>query len=178
MTAFFGIRELLFPTDFSDVSRHAAMTAADIGRHFGARVHVVHVCRPGDEQDARSLAAAAAELGPGVDAVTHIVRGPAARSIVRYAAHANIDLIVMGTHGRTGFSHALLGSVAEAVVRLAPCRVLTVPARVAPIGQPAAEPECCVVCLLPSTDLICRPCRAIIRGEATVRKTAAGSARL
>src|SRR5687768_14745425 len=142
MTAFLGVRDILFPTDFSDVSRHAGITAADIGRHFGARVHVLHVSRPGEHDAAGALPAAAAELGPGLETITRCVAGPPARSIVRYAVHANIDLIVMGTHGRTGFSHALLGSVAEAVVRLASCRVLTVPARVSVHDVvPVAAPE-------------------------------------
>ena len=174
MTAIFAVREILFPTDFSDVSGQAAMTAGDVGRHFGARVHVLHVGRPGEEC-VGELDAAVAGLGAGVHAIMRTASGSPARSIVQYAAQASIDLIVMGTHGRTGFSNALLGSVAEAVVRLAPCPVLTVPARfaAAPVAQTAAEPERCVVCSLPSPDLICEACRAIIRGEAIVRKTTA-----
>lgn len=174
MTASFDVREILFPTDFSDVSRPASMTAGDVGRHFGARVHVLHVSRPGEER-VGLLDVAVAELGPDVHAIRRTAFGSPARCIVQYAAQANIDLIVMGTHGRTGFSHALLGSVAEAVVRRAPCRVLTVPARVAAasVAEPAAEPERCVVCALPSPDFICEACRAIIRGETMVGKTTA-----
>lgn len=55
-----------------------------------------------------------------------VVSGPAAEEIVRYARDAEIDLIVLGTHGRTGLAHVLLGSVAEKIVRKAPCPVLTV----------------------------------------------------
>lgn len=55
-----------------------------------------------------------------------VAAGPPAETIVRLAHERGVDLIVMGTHGRTGLSHALLGSVAEKVVRLAPCPVLTV----------------------------------------------------
>jgi nucleotide-binding universal stress UspA family protein len=55
-----------------------------------------------------------------------IATGPPAETIVRIAHERGVDLIVMGTHGRTGLSHVLLGSVAEKVVRLAPCPVLTV----------------------------------------------------
>jgi nucleotide-binding universal stress UspA family protein len=171
MTAVFDVREILFPTDFSTVSRHAATTAGDIARHFGARVHVLHVSRPGEER-AGMLEGAVADLGPRVHAITRPAVGSPARTIVQYAAQAKIDLIVMGTHGRTGFSHALLGSVTEAVVRLARCRVLTVPGGVA-AAPVAAEIERCVVCALPSPDLICEPCRDTIRGEALVRGTTA-----
>lgn len=81
----------------------------------------------------------------------------------------------MGTHGRTGVSHAVLGSVAEAVVRRAPCLVLTVPAfrtdAVSTMETPAAtRREACVVCARPSPDLIGEHCRAVIRGEALEHK--------
>jgi universal stress protein A len=55
-----------------------------------------------------------------------VAAGPSAETIVHVAHERSADLIVMGTHGRTGLSHVLLGSVAEKVVRLAPCPVLTV----------------------------------------------------
>ena len=172
MTAFFDIREILFPTDYSTVSRHAAMTAGDVARHFGARVHVLHVSRPGEER-VGALDGAVADLGPHVHAITRTLAGPAARTIVEYAAQAGIDLIVMGTHGRTGVSHALLGSVTEAVVRLAKCRVLTVPGRVTAATPVTADIERCVVCSFPSLDLICETCRHIIRGDALVPGTTA-----
>jgi nucleotide-binding universal stress UspA family protein len=172
MTAVFAVREILFPTDFSEVSAQAARTAGEIARHFGARVHVLHVSAPGGDRVA-GMDAAAAGLGPGVHAVKRTASGVPARCIVDYAAQAGIDVIVMGTHGRTGVSEVLLGSVAEAVVRLAPCAVLTVPARFAPTMRVAAEEQRCVVCSLPSPDLICEPCRAIIRGEVTAVPTAA-----
>jgi universal stress protein A len=57
---------------------------------------------------------------------TAVITGPPARAIVEHASAGHFDLIVMGTHGRTGLSHALLGSVAERVVQKAPCPVLTV----------------------------------------------------
>jgi nucleotide-binding universal stress UspA family protein len=164
MTAF-TVREILFPTDFSEVARQAAMTAGDVARYFGARVHVLHVSGPGAEP-AAWLDAAVAGLGIGVQAIKRTASGTAARCIVQYAAEASVDLIVMGTHGRTGVSQALLGSVAEAVVRLAPCAVLTVPARFSlPVTPPAAKEARCVVCSLTSPDLICVPCRSIIRGD-------------
>ncbi len=83
----------------------------------------------------------------------------------------------MGTHGRTGVSQAILGSVAETVVRLAPCLVMTVPPAVlekrdavsaAPPAAVAARP--CLVCGGPSEDLICEGCRTRIRAEALDQK--------
>jgi nucleotide-binding universal stress UspA family protein len=163
-------RRVLFATDFSDVSRHAGRTAAALARHFSAPLHVVHV-RPSvaDAGAARSLAAAAAELGPDVMVVTETLTGLPARQIVAHARRAGVDLIVVGTHGRTGVSRALLGSVAEAVVRRAPCRVLTVPGETPPAAveeeEAAGVEQHCIVCAKSSPDLICEPCRALIRGE-------------
>ena len=142
-------------------------------------MHVLHVVPLVTDRTAAlaSLRAAAAELEKGLSIVTAITSGRVARQIVDYARRNNIDLIVVGTHGRTGVSHALLGSVAEAVTRRAPCRVLTVPAMLA--GMPAAravieeveERTSCKVCGVETQDeLICGACRARIRGEALNRK--------
>jgi hypothetical protein len=98
---------------------------------------------------------------------------------VAYARDKRVDLIVLGTHGRSGVSHAILGSVAEAVVRSAPCLVLTVPqtaveppvAAAAP-GAEAAE-EHCIVCAGATEGLVCEMCRTRIRGEALEHKAAA-----
>lgn len=164
------LSQILFPTDYSEVSATAGRMAADLARHFKARLHVVHVVPPvTDPGPAESLPSAVADLGPGLDAVTSVVHGRPAREIVAYAAQHGIDVIVMGTHGRTGVTRALLGSVAEAVVRRAGCPVLTVPG---PIGEEAVErkpravTETCVACGAPSEDLICEACRAAIRGDA------------
>lgn len=175
MSEGFVIRQILFPTDFSEVSRRAGRTAADLARRFGARLHVLHVVPPATDPTPapRGLEAAVAELGPGLEIIPRTLSGLAGRTIVAYAREHGIDLIVMGTHGRTGFSHALLGSVAESVVRRAPCRVLTVPpaaAEAAPPPAPPATAELCIVCAKPSPDLVCEPCRARIRGEALERK--------
>lgn len=176
MSRAFGVRQVLFPTDFSDVSRRAGRTAVAIAETFGARIHVLHVVPPvTDPTPAQeALPDALAELATDPAPVVATVTGLPAREIVRYARGHGIDLVVMGTHGRTGFSHALLGSVAEAVVRRAPCPVLTIPAR-APEEVPAPSgsepvPARCVACQKPSEDLICAACRALIRGEALERK--------
>ncbi len=130
MTAPLAIRQILFPTDFSDASRLAGVTAADLARHFGARLHVLHVVPPVTDPTSApaALRAAVEALGLKLAVVTAIASGVAPRQIAAYARKNAIDLIVLGTHGRTGVSRAVLGSVAEAVVRRAPCRVLTVPA--------------------------------------------------
>jgi len=173
------IRDVLFATDFSEASRQAGQTAAEVARHFGARLHVLHVVPPVTDSAAAPamLRSAAAELEKGLSIVTAIASGRVTRQIVDYARRNSIDLIVVGTHGRTGVSHALLGSVAEAVTRRARCRVLTVPATLA--GTPALpavideveERTSCRVCGAESQDeLICGACRAKIRGEALDRK--------
>jgi hypothetical protein len=104
--------------------------------------------------------------------------GSAAERIVSYADRQRVELIVLGAHGRTGFSRALLGSVAERVARTAHCPVLTVPregpaatanaqalgAVPHPAPEPPPPPLGCVVCNTPGDELICEPCRARVRG--------------
>lgn len=180
MTSPLALRQILFATDFSDASRLAGATAAGLARQFGARLHVLHVVPPVTDPAPApvELRAVADALGRGLPVVTAITSGLPARQIAGYARKNAIDLVVLGTHGRTGVSRALLGSVAEAVVRRARCRVLTVPAEL-PVAVPGARPEpaepeetaSCLVCgTLVRDELICEPCRAKIRGEALDRK--------
>ncbi|MBI4608964.1 MAG: universal stress protein [Candidatus Rokubacteria bacterium] len=170
------VRQILFATDFSDSSEVAGRVARDYARHFGARLHALHVVWPGaDATGSPLLDKLAAELRAEVPVVAAVESGAPAARIVSYAERHGIDLIVLGTHGRTGVTRALLGSVAERVVRTAPCPVLTVPrARRAPDPLREAEPPSslrrCLVCVTPSEDLICAACRARIRGEALERK--------
>jgi nucleotide-binding universal stress UspA family protein len=179
MTTPLLMREVLFATDFSDASRLAGETAAAFARHFGARLHVLHVVPPVTDPTSApaALRALAAELEPGLSIVTTVASGRVPRQIVDYARRNAIDLIVIGTHGRTGVSHALLGSVAEAVTRRARCRVLTVPVSLsetpaaAAKNEPAEAPTTCRVCGAETPDeLICEACRAKIRGEALEQK--------
>src|SRR5215470_10316201 len=108
----FDVRMLVFPTDFSDCSRHAGRRAADVARHFGARLHVLHVDPPVTAPIPWSrVAAAAAELGANLSVTTATASGIPAHAIAAYAERIGADLIVMGTHGRTGVSRAVLGSV-------------------------------------------------------------------
>jgi nucleotide-binding universal stress UspA family protein len=174
------LTEILFPTDFSPASEAAGGIARAMALEAGARLHLLHVVPPVTDPSlsAGSLTQAAKSLGDGLRVETALLSGRAGRNIVDYAREKRIDLIVLGTHGRTGISHAILGSVAETVVRLAPCLVLTVPAAVLePASAPAARapadallPRPCLVCSRPSDDLICEACRAKIRGEALEQK--------
>jgi nucleotide-binding universal stress UspA family protein len=168
------VREILVATDFSDEAESAVRHAVDYARRFGARLHVLHVFSQGEVEVTRLLADAAALGAPDVAVTVSSIGGDPADEILRYAQRQAIDLIVLGTHGRSGFSRVLLGSVAERVVRGAAVPVLTVPSRARAPGAPALAPEReaalapplrCVVCAKPSRDLICAPCRARIRGE-------------
>ena len=177
-----GVHEILLATDFSDEAEGALPRAVDHARRFGARLHVLHVYSSVAVEITQLLAHAAKAAGPDVPVIVASTGGDPAAEILRYAQHHSIDLIVMGTHGRSGFSRRLLGSVADRVLRGAACPVLIVPSRAlatsADRPRPsatAAEAEAissrpCLVCAIPSPDLICEACRAHIRGEAIEHK--------
>ena len=134
------LTRILVPTDFSPPSEAALAYARALGATFGAPLHLLHVATervlpPYAAGDAGEAGAAAlrdlrTRLSPddrrrGV--VGHVVESPdPAAEIAQYAAANGSDLIVMGTHGRGGLAHLFMGSVAEKVVRTAPCPVLTV----------------------------------------------------
>jgi universal stress protein A len=178
------LNEILFPTDFSPASEPAGRIAREMALEAGARLHVLHVVPPVTDPSlpAEHLARAGRSLADGLRIETALLSGWAGRNIVDYAREKRVDLIVVGTHGRTGITHAILGSVAETVVRLAPCLVLTVPASI--LAEPGAtatvppiaavSPRPCLVCGKASDDLICEGCRARIRGEALEQKREAG----
>ena len=125
-----SLRRLLFPTDGSTCATHALAHAADLARRHRAELHVLHVRAPrhdalrlNGEAVPDALAAAVAGARP--------VRAEARASsptlgILDYADRHDVDLIVMGTHGRAGVDRLILGSVTQEVVRLASCPVLTV----------------------------------------------------
>ncbi len=156
------IERILFPTDFSQCANHALPHVLHLAKHYRAEVFLLHalVLHEADpanaahplpsveglyqvlEQQAESqLMSAAAAHGEDLAKFRCAqLRGiSAAGAILEYAAGNAIDLIVMGTHGRRGLRRLLLGSVAEEVVRLAPCPVLTVPAP--KDGRPAGQVE-------------------------------------
>ncbi len=136
-------------TDFSDPALPAVGAAADEARRTGGRVTIVHSLELplvavdmfggalGDgsaqlaeyrrvQEDSARTALAAALAGARIDGEREVALGPAAANLVRVAEELRADLIVVGTRGRTGLRRMLLGSVAEAVVRTAPCSVLVV----------------------------------------------------
>jgi nucleotide-binding universal stress UspA family protein len=172
-------RHILVATDLSDNAAAALAVGVTTARALGARLHLLHVFTSVDDDATRLLADAAAKAGSEVSVVATSAGDPA-REILRYAARQAIDLIVIGTHGRTGVTRVLLGSVAERVVRGAHCPVLVVPAAatVDAVGSGAegerevegGAPRRCLVCAASTADLICEPCRARIRGEALEHK--------
>lgn len=139
-----NLTRILFPTDFSDTAGHALDYARDLAARYGASVHVLHVVRDPMSQAWAGEAAGVVipdllkswradaerrlrELSlDGIRTRRAVRVGHAFVEIIQYAKSNEIDLIVMGTHGRGPVEHLLLGSVAEKVVRKAPCPVLTV----------------------------------------------------
>lgn len=153
------IEHILCPVDYSPPSRRALDYAIGIARWYGARVTALHVA-PVDVPVAAVVSSGsvppavlpsvdrtvlkaqlerfvAAEQAPGVLVDTEVVEGPLWQEIVTHARFSEADLIVLGTHGRSGVERMMLGSVAERVLRAAPCPVLTVPRR-APEAVPMA----------------------------------------
>jgi nucleotide-binding universal stress UspA family protein len=142
------IEKILYPTDFSSYSNQAYFHAISLAEKHNASLTVLFVytpdiSTPGEpetEEEARAYWQRQLEQIRPLDAtipVSHVLlEGDPAAEIVRYGRDASIDLIVMGTHGRTGLDRLLLGSVAESVLRDASCSVLVVKL---PRGQPVVE---------------------------------------
>lgn len=124
------IKQILAPTDFSRNSSHAINYACDLAKQSNARLHLLHIVSKG--ATSREIVERLERIGAMVDAraelaldtVKEIQPGNPSAVISQYASDQEIDLIVMGTHGRTGLSHLTMGSVAEHIVREAPCPVL------------------------------------------------------
>jgi nucleotide-binding universal stress UspA family protein len=150
-----ALRTILHPTDFSDYSAYAFRLACALARDYGARIVVLHVATPpvvvygegvlppepeGYKERLREQLHQVVSQDPKVPVEHRLVEGDAATEILRLAGETKCDLIVMGTHGRTGLGRLLMGSVAEQVVRKAPCPVLTVktPQRLPSSGEEAA----------------------------------------
>ena len=142
----FKLTKILVPIDFSDCSKKALQYAVPFAKQFGATItllHVVHVNYSGGpefgaldfplaEADLRKSAEkqlaelAAADVQEQAVAETLVRTGQEVMEIVGAAKELESDLIIISTHGRTGLKHVFMGSVAENIVRLAPCPVLVV----------------------------------------------------
>jgi nucleotide-binding universal stress UspA family protein len=134
------IRTILHPTDFSANSQCAWEMACALARDYGARLLLVHVeapqpvftelgAIPPEPVDRRAFEAELARIRPTDSTLTvarSLLFGDEPSTINRFATENNVDLIVMGTHGRTGLGRLLMGSVAESVLREATCPVLTI----------------------------------------------------
>ncbi len=142
-----AIHRIVCPVDFSETSERAVQYAVALARQLGAGLHLVHAW----QMPVYAFPDGAVILGPDVvaeitgelqrslDAMIarhkepelaiegHLMQGVPDREIVRMAKELGVELIVMGTHGRTGLPHLFLGSVAERVVRTSDVPVLTVP---------------------------------------------------
>ncbi len=142
-------KNILLCTDFSENSRPAREIAVDYAQAFGARLTILHVVNssrlgfpafemavPVNVQEVLKALEESVEKGFATlveeckktlsNVATYSRIGVPANEIVRFAEEASVDLIIMGTHGWTGFKHLVLGSTAENVVRTANCPVLTV----------------------------------------------------
>jgi universal stress protein A len=145
-------RRILVPVDYSESSKKSVLFAAQLAASVGASLDVVHVWdkptyvtdavmvrRPGQEhcslseliqenaeRDMQSFLATLV-LPAGVEVVSRLCSGDPVTTLVNEARTGGHDLVVIGTHGRTGLAHMLLGSVTEKLIRLAPVPVLTLP---------------------------------------------------
>jgi nucleotide-binding universal stress UspA family protein len=140
------INQILFATDFSDSSQRAAGYAVNLAKLTGAKLHVLHVINELDEhqrvmipkeaflilkkeveiQAVKELEKFCNEQAQGIDTNTYAVVGAPFKVILEMGEELNTDLIVMGTHGRTGMEQVIVGSTAERVVRRSRIPVLTV----------------------------------------------------
>jgi nucleotide-binding universal stress UspA family protein len=150
------IKRILVPTDFSITSHEAVAYAAALAGRFDATIHLIHVLhdplasqggwefyipetsearerRHKDAKD-RLWQIASPHVSAGVRITTEARFGSPADEIVAAATAYGSDLVVMGTHGRSGLPHLLLGSIAERVIRTAPCPVLAVRQQLATAG--------------------------------------------
>lgn len=169
------IRRILCPIDFSEFSRHALDHAIAVARRYHSTITVLNVCppvpatpvvpgipmipvtaAPPADLDALLVSLkrfADAETGTPVPMQFEIGQGDAAREILDRARALPSDLIVMGTHGRSGFDRLVLGSVTEKVIRRAPCPVLTVPPLVEKTAESPAALFSRILCAVDFSDV-------------------------
>jgi nucleotide-binding universal stress UspA family protein len=134
---------ILHPTDYSESSSYALQIAADLARQLQAKILILHVAETLGPENV-TFGEATSQLEPasyrhrleedlrqrvpapsGISVEYILAAGDIIEEIESTAQKRACDLIVMGTHGRTGLSHLVMGSIAERVIRLAPCPVLT-----------------------------------------------------
>ena len=139
------IRHILFPHDFSETAESALTLALELARRLDGKITLLHayevaayaypegpavsveMAREIESGARKALEGVAARVrSAGVPVEVQVRQGVPWSEIVKAARELQVDLIAIGTHGRRGFARALLGSVAERVVRMAPCPVLTV----------------------------------------------------
>lgn len=142
------LKRIVVPTDLSEFSQHAVRYGCEFARRFEAELHLLTVVQdvvamvpepgmafpaPGEYmQELRDASQQAlskipeGDMAAGLQITREVRSGTPFVEIVRYARDVDADLVVIGTHGRSGLAHVLLGSTAEKVVRKAPCPVLTV----------------------------------------------------
>ncbi|NLD38963.1 MAG: universal stress protein [Desulfatiglans sp.] len=151
-------KRILCPTDFSEPSYKALKAADDLAKEFRAELILIHVVSPMQvfpsspgfapgmmasnaylpediASDIKKHATESLEMtvkekvSQGVKSKTVILHGNPAEEIAKYAEESKVSVIIMGTHGLTGWRHLLLGSVTEKVARIASCPVLTIPSK-------------------------------------------------
>jgi nucleotide-binding universal stress UspA family protein len=141
------IHRILAPTDFSDLSKQGLKSALELAQSFGAKLLLIHVVEPPpypvegilpspldstllddlERQANQEISKMLANMqGSAVEVEGRVVVGVPYRKIVEVAEEEKADLLVVTTHGRTGLVHLVMGSVAEKIVRTAPCPVLTI----------------------------------------------------
>lgn len=142
------LKKILVPTDFSEFSKCALKYGCELASRFSGQLHLLNVVEdiyplipdpgmtfPPPDTFAVEMQAAAKkailnlppeEMVGQITVIREVLMGVPFLEIVRYARDQEIDMIVIGTHGRSGLAHVLMGSVAEKIVRKSPCPVLTV----------------------------------------------------
>jgi nucleotide-binding universal stress UspA family protein len=154
------ISKILYPTDFSSHSNQAYFHAVALAEKHGASLTIAYVYSPslfgtapahgetaGDREYWRNQLQQIRPVDPRIPVLHVFLEGDPAGEIVRHAVDAGVDLIVMGTHGRTGLERLLMGSVAEKVMREAKCSVLVVKL---PKGVPVRDSNEVEVALTPA----------------------------
>ena len=136
-----NLKKILAPIDFSEYSMEALRGAMELAKDLDGELHIVHVVAPHfalldkmREQARETLMLEEAEeelarirrddCGNSATVFTQVLVGPPVPKLLEYAKEQQIDLILLATHGRTGIEHLMIGSVAEKLVRAAPCSVL------------------------------------------------------